>query len=115
MKGEAGKEGGARARKLGGGRICLVDMFGMDIPSRMLSGFSYRTLGASSVKSAHTRCCLVFSLIGLQISMYQSYLLQIIRGRGGSHPVVISTTKYRKCSARSNARHVERDGGGNAC
>ena len=38
MKGEAGEERGVRARKLGGGRICLMGMFGMDTPSRMYSG-----------------------------------------------------------------------------
>jgi hypothetical protein len=39
MRAEAGEEGGAKAQKLGGGRICLTGMFGMDIPSRMLRGF----------------------------------------------------------------------------
>ena len=38
-KGKAGKEGGAKAQKSGGGLICSMDMSGMDIPSRMLSGF----------------------------------------------------------------------------
>jgi len=38
MKGEVGEERGVKARKLGGGQICLMGMFGTDIPFRMHSG-----------------------------------------------------------------------------
>lgn len=63
MKGEAGKEGGARVRKLGGGRICLMSMFGMGIASRMPSGF--RTVHSMQTVINTPRRCSVFSLIGL--------------------------------------------------
>lgn len=39
MKAEVEAEGGVKVQKSGGGRMCLMDMFGMDIPFRMRSGF----------------------------------------------------------------------------
>ena len=101
-------EGGVRARKLGGGRICLVSMSGMDIPSRMLSGFRIvHLIMLVADQPTLLRCFpwLDYRYLCTKATYYKLY------ARGGPHPVVISTAKYREVFGTFKCKTRERWGG----